>query len=242
MGYGCRIGMTAANETWTHERDRLADDRDRHACECDRAAEARDRAAVEHDRLRRRFSPANPARAAADRAWAARDRTRAASDRERSADDREEAARERAQAGVDSLTGALRRDRGLVELQREIERARRSDGQLVLAFVDVDRLKATNDLRGHAAGDRLLRDVAVALRTGLRSYDLVVRYGGDEFLYALPGIDVDGARRRFDAVTSELTERNPGASVSIGWATLGDSDTLDELIARADESLYAVRA
>jgi diguanylate cyclase (GGDEF)-like protein len=83
--------------------------------------------------------------------------------------------------------------------------------------------------------------VADALRTGLRSYDLVVRYGGDEFLCALPGTDVDGAERRFDEVARELKQRNGRASVSTGLAELRDSDTLDRLIARADAALYAGR-
>jgi diguanylate cyclase (GGDEF)-like protein len=144
-------------------------------------------------------------------------------------------------AGLDGLTGALRRDRGVVDLQLEIDRVLRSDGRLVLAFVDVDGLKATNDAEGHAAGDQLLHDVGVALRTGLRSYDLVVRYGGDEFLCALPGTDVEGARRRFDEVARNLTEKNPRASVSMGLAPLEDGDTLDELTARADRALYAAR-
>jgi diguanylate cyclase (GGDEF)-like protein len=139
------------------------------------------------------------------------------------------------------LTGALARGRGLLDLRREIARARRSDGRLVLAFVDVDGLKPINDLQGHAAGDALLRDVAAALRTALRSYDLVVRYGGDEFLCALTGTDAEGARRRFDEVARRLTERTEGASVSVGLAALENPDTLEELIGRADAALYAGR-
>jgi diguanylate cyclase (GGDEF)-like protein len=139
------------------------------------------------------------------------------------------------------LTGTLRRDRGTADLQREIDRARRSDGLLILAFVDVDGLKTINDTRGHAAGDRALRAVAAALVDGLRSYDLVVRYGGDEFLCGLPGTDLDAAQRRFDAVARTLVEQNPGTSVSIGLAELANPDTLDALTARADASLYAAR-
>jgi diguanylate cyclase (GGDEF)-like protein len=233
--------MPGRHNSRAYDRDLVADDRDRAADDRDRAAEARDRVAHEHARSGRRFSARHPERAADERGQAARDRAEAARDREHAAHDREDAARDRVQAGIDGLTGALRRDRGLADLKREIDRARRSDGRLVLGFVDVDGLKAINDLQGHGAGDRLLRDVAAALRTGLRSYDLVIRYGGDEFLCALPGTDIDGARRRFDEVTRELTVRNARASVSAGWAKLEDSHTLDEFIARADSALYSGR-
>ena len=216
------------------DRDQAANVRDRDADVRDRAAQGRDHAADDREQTARRFSTS-------DRERAAHDRAEASSDREQAAHDRSQAARDRAQAGVDDLTGALRRERGMVDLQREIDRSRRLDGGLVLAFVDVNGLKAINDVDGHAAGDQLLRDVAVALRSGLRSYDLVVRYGGDEFICALPGTDIEGARRRFEEVVRNLTERSPAASVSVGLAALEDPDALDELIARADVALYAGR-
>jgi diguanylate cyclase (GGDEF)-like protein len=230
------------------ERDRVAADRDRSAERRDRAAQARDRAAEARDRAADersvaggRFAVRDRGQAASDRAEAARDRDEASRDRGRAARDRGQAARDRAEAGVDALTGALRRDRGLVDLQREITRARRSDGRLVLAFVDVDGLKAINDSEGHAAGDRLLRDVATTLRNGLRSYDLVIRYGGDEFVCALPDTDVGGARQRFEEVARSLAEKNPGASVSVGLAALENEDTVDRLTSRADAALYSRR-
>lgn len=232
--------MIDTNER-SFDRDRMAEDRDRMADERDRMAEGRDNAADQRDRSGRRFSTSQAQRAADDRERAARDRVGAARDRRRAAHDREQSARDREEAGIDGLTGALRRDRGRSDLAREIDRARRSDGRLVLAFVDVDGLKAINDVRGHAAGDELLRDVGVALRSRLRSYDLVIRYGGDEFLCALPGTDLEGAQRRFDEVTRELTGRNAHASVSTGLAEFEDADTLDRLVARADAALYAGR-
>ena len=224
-----------------YERDLTAEERDCDADERDRAAEARDHEADERARRDGRFPLSEREQAARDREQAARDRAEAARDRARAARDREQAARDRMEAGVDGLTGTLRRDRGLVDLEREINRAQRSGKGLVLAFVDVDGLKAVNDTHGHAAGDELLRDVAGALRSGLRSYDLVVRYGGDEFLCALPETDLDGARRRFDEVATNLRERNPAGSVSMGLADLQDLDKPDELIARADAALYASR-
>lgn len=144
-------------------------------------------------------------------------------------------------AGIDALTGALRRDRGLVDLQREMDRARRSHGRLVLAFLEVDGLKAVNDGQGDAAGDQLLRDVAKAMLTEMRSYDLVVRYGGDEFVCVLPEADLESAERRLNAVADGVRTTSPGASVSVGLALLEDADTVDELIARADAALYAGR-
>src|SRR5947209_14870860 len=222
-------------------RDQAAKGRDRAAQGRDRAAQGRDLAADGRDRVERGFSISERELAARDRDLAARDRAEASCDRERAAHDRKEAARDRVRAGVDGLTGALRRDRGVADLEHELNRARRSDGRLVLAFVDVDGLKPTNDVHGHAAGDQLLRDVAMALRTGLRSYDLVVRYGGDEFLCSLPVAAIVGDRRRFDAVARHLTEKSPGSSVSTGLAALEDPDTLDELTGRADAALYAAR-
>jgi|1185.fasta_scaffold46559_3 diguanylate cyclase (GGDEF)-like protein len=223
------------------ERDRAGDGRDRTADARDRAADERDRAADARDRADGRSSLPDLERGAGDREHAACDRRLAAHDRRLAAHDRRLAARDRERAGLDGLTGALRRERGVMDLQREIDRARRSDGRLVLAFVDVDGLKTVNDDHGHAAGDQLLRDVAAALQNGLRSYDLVVRHGGDEFLCVLPGTNLDGAKRRFAEVATKLAEKNRRATVSTGLAELADPDTLDELTARADAALYAGR-
>ena len=233
--------MRTVTPLWSYsERDVAADERDLAADRRDRAADERDRAAERRDQPDRRSAQRDSAQAD-DRRRAARDRRRASQDRRRARSDRRQAGNDRYQAGLDGLTGALRRDRGAVDLQREIDRARRSDGLLILAFVDVDGLKAINDTYGHAAGDRALRAVAAALLGGLRSYDLVIRYGGDEFLCGLPGSDLDRAQHRFDAVARTLAERNPGMSVSIGLAELANPDTLDALTARADASLYAAR-
>ncbi|MCA1681550.1 MAG: diguanylate cyclase, partial [Actinobacteria bacterium] len=85
--------------------------------------------------------------------------------------ERAEAAHDRELAATDPLTETRARGPGLADLTREIDRARRTTGSLVLAFVDVDDLKQVNDTEGHLAGDRLLAAVARALRDGLRSYD-----------------------------------------------------------------------
>ena len=188
---------------------------------------ARDRARAAADRER----------AAHERDLAARAREEAVRDRREAARDRARAAREREQAATDSLTGARARGTGLADLQREIDRSRRTGSGLVLAFVDVDGLKAVNDRDGHLAGDHLLREVAGALRAGLRSYDLIVRVGGDEFLCALTGVALSQVRRRFDDIGQELAARVHGGSISAGFAELGDYDDMWDLIARADDAL-----
>ena len=153
----------------------------------------------------------------------------------------EEAHRERERNRHDALTGALERRAGLESLGFEMERCRRQGVPLVVAFVDVDGLKRTNDTYGHAAGDAVLAEVAAALATSLRSYDLVFRFGGDEFVCCVDDADIEDATERFAAVKARLAAGHPTASVSIGLAELRPNDTPESIIARADTAMYATR-
>jgi diguanylate cyclase (GGDEF)-like protein len=187
-------------------------------------------------------------RAADDRARAADDRVRAATERAQSARDRDLAARDRAQAAMDreasetdELTHVRRRGAGMEQLQREIDRARRAREELVVAFVDVDGLKQVNDTKGHLEGDALLVAVADALRGCLRSYDVIMRFGGDEFVCALPSADVEGVRQRFADVSKALTAGPTPGSITVGFAALGDEGSAENLIRRADDDLLARR-
>jgi|SRR5579884_138064 len=149
-------------------------------------------------------------------------------------------------AALDDLTGALRRGVGMRLLAAELDRVRRGEGRMVVAFVDVDGLKRVNDGEGHEAGDRLIQQVAQVLRRRLRSYDLVIRYGGDEFLCVMTGAAVEQVQAKLALIAAEL-RRMPGQpSVSVGLAELdADPDTHDTvttLVARADAELYRGRA
>jgi diguanylate cyclase (GGDEF)-like protein len=167
-------------------------------------------------------------------------RADAARDRQEAALLRHQAALDKAAASTDELTGALNRRGGLVALQNEVDRCRRGPCQLVLGFVDVDGLKQVNDVRGHLAGDELLKEVADGLRTALRSYDVLMRFGGDEFVYSFAGASLADALQRFAAMRTTLAHLN-GDSVSAGFAELTATDRLEDLIGRADEDLYRRR-
>jgi diguanylate cyclase (GGDEF)-like protein len=245
-----RAASAAARLETAAERDRAAELRDRGARGRDALARLHDQqddtSANREDILLR--AERDRARAAADRAKAADDRARAAADREASASERAEALRERTKyaenlklATTDELTGARTRKFGLEEVSRELERAHRTGATLVIAFVDVDGLKAVNDSRGHLAGDALLRLLGETLRANLRPYDVIVRYGGDELLCAMPSLTAREARGRFEKIAAALTASDASHSVTFGLAESEPADSLEELIARADADLLDAR-
>jgi diguanylate cyclase (GGDEF)-like protein len=252
-----RSSMTARRLATAAERDENARLRDLSAAARDRAAQADDDLADARERLLRSGRRAQPKRASrASSAWRARTRvsgasTRrqaafarraAAADRQAAAADRDQSAADRRLAGLDELTGVLRRGTGDLALMHDLSRARRSGTPLVIAAIDVDALKAVNDHDGHAAGDALLRDVATAIGSAMRSYDVIVRWGGDEFICALSDVTLEVGSRRVAEIQRSLDERRPRASISAGLAELTPDDTLETLIARADDALYRTKA
>jgi diguanylate cyclase (GGDEF)-like protein len=242
-------GPESSGQT-SDDRDRTADNRDQTSEVRDTAAEARDGRAEARDRAVGKLDAGAASdraggledrrRALGDRQGAASDRAHAAADREAASSDRVVAAGERAVSSIDGLTRAHRRDAGIVELERDSARAKRAGQPFVLAFVDVDGLKATNDSLGHAAGDQLLRQIVDTIRANLRSYDLIVRFGGDEFVCGLLDLTMEEVAVRFSLVNAELAATQQ-ASVTMGLAELEPDDSLADLIARADDALYANR-
>jgi len=203
-----------------------------------RAMAATDRQLAAEDR---REAAAGRAEAMVDRERAASDRIHAAMDRDHAAMDRRQAMAELEKAHTDDLTKAYRRGAGLSVLQTEVDRAHRTGEDLVLAFVDVNGLKATNDNEGHTAGDRRLRELVNAMRSKTRSYEPIIRYGGDEFLCTFAGVGIELVKIRFEEIDAILRERGDHRSMSVGLAVLEADDTLEALIDRADETLIAVK-
>jgi diguanylate cyclase (GGDEF)-like protein len=256
----------------TRQRGEAAEDRVAAAAARDAVARARDRAAAARDQaasvrdselateglqeVGALPAPEQHHGDVADRVWAAEFRARAAADREQAALDREQAARDRlaaetdreallqrlATAETDELTGARTRSAGLADLEHEIARARRTSGPLATAYVDVVGLKRVNDAEGHSAGDALLQHAVRAIREHLRSYDLIVRMGGDEFLCVMSAATVEIARRRFAAVQAELAADTADlCEIKFGVAQLADEDSAIELVKRADAQLPVSR-
>lgn len=228
----------------------VSSEHQKQAAKRDKVAEESDRAAAEQDQAIQRLAGELGRTPQVDQvidalerlsAKSAADRKRAAGDREASAVDRERHVAELDRANLDELTGAYRRGMGRIALVHEIERARRSESALAFAYFDVNGLKGVNDLEGHAAGDALLRNLVTSMRTKLRPYDPIVRWGGDEFICTISDAGLDAARSRIEEIGDMFGELHHGSSFSVGLAMLDENDTLETLIERADDALLEGR-
>jgi diguanylate cyclase (GGDEF)-like protein len=148
-------------------------------------------------------------------------------------------------AQTDPLTGMLNR-RAFTEMATlELARAERYQRSLTLAYLDIDDFKKVNDEGGHDYGDRLLVEIAQTLKHNLRAFDMVARYGGDEFVLLLPETGDDAADLVLEKLMAafRLTTRGRWpASLSIGAVTInGPRTTLDRLIQQADKLVYTAK-
>jgi diguanylate cyclase (GGDEF)-like protein len=155
------------------------------------------------------------------------------------------------QATHDSLTGIFNRAAMLEHLQREISRATRDRTPLGVLIADLDHFKSLNDNYGHLCGDDVIRESADRFRSTMRGYDIVGRYGGEEFLILFPGWDLRTAPGRVDDLLESIRSRNfeigensIRLTCSIGVATFRpeeDSPSIREVLSRADTALYVAK-
>ena len=159
-------------------------------------------------------------------------------------------------ARTDSKTGLLTAGSWREQADRELERARRLAEPLGVLMLDLDHFKSFNDRMGHLVGDQLLRAVADELRSETRPYDLVGRFGGEEFVILLAGVGIAQIEHIADRIRERIsrlrvlvngTHDRPvtvdGITISIGAATRPpDGDNIEALILAADGALLAAKA
>ncbi len=154
----------------------------------------------------------------------------------------------RKQASTDQLTGVLNRHQIVANLAREQQRRNRGGPAFSVCFLDVDHLKTVNDRYGHGVGDQLLRRLATEISTQLRGMDDFGRFGGDEFIIALPDTRLASALKicaRVQQRTGTVVLNDLGipdqVTVSIGVAESNPGESIEALLARADQALYRAK-
>ena len=155
------------------------------------------------------------------------------------------------EALTDALTGLSNRRSIVLHLSQELSRAERLRSRVALILLDIDDFKSINDTYGHNIGDRALCEVAAALQSVLRSYDLCARYGGDEFVLVLPNCTREAAEARRIELQQRINrvqlDVRPEMLVTLG-ASAGvsvfpdDGATYEVLIAEADRRMYRDKA
>jgi diguanylate cyclase (GGDEF)-like protein len=153
-------------------------------------------------------------------------------------------------ATTDKMTKAYNRREFERRFHFHTDANRRKDMALSIILFDIDRLKELNDTLGHLAGDQVIKNIADIAATTIRDNDMLVRWGGDEFVILITGTTDQAfpiACRLLDAVqTIDLPEGHaqngiPGISISCGVAGYVPEDTLDSLMARADKAMYQAK-
>ena len=145
-------------------------------------------------------------------------------------------ARLRADAHTDALTGLLNRTGFALAAAQQRAMAGRRGERLALAVIDLDDFKLVNDRGGHAAGDRLLVELAGVWTASLRPGDLLARFGGDEFVLLVAG----AAEDEVENVLARLA-RSHAAPWTAGAVVCADDETLDEAMHQADARLYTAK-
>jgi len=150
----------------------------------------------------------------------------------------------------DPLTGLFNRRYLEETLKREIKRAEREAYSLGIIMIDIDHFKQVNDTHGHAAGDAFLKEFGKMLKDQIRQYDVVCRYGGEEFVLMMPGISLDFAIKRAESLLDKtkalriLYNENvlESVTISLGVAVFPEhGSTGEEVLRSADEALYLAK-
>ena len=150
---------------------------------------------------------------------------------------------------TDALTGAASHAKAVARLKHALQVAQRDDTPLCIAMVDLDYFKRVNDTHGHLVGDEVLRDVTARMRASVRDFDMVGRYGGEEFLIILENAPLATAeaiaermRRHVEESPIHVKGTEIHLTVSLGLAAAKKTDSVESLLRGADSALYAAKA
>ncbi|MFA5940475.1 MAG: diguanylate cyclase [Sinimarinibacterium sp.] len=150
---------------------------------------------------------------------------------------------------ADPLTGAANRNSLLARLREQHAMAQRGVESSCVAMMDLDRFKSVNDTYGHSAGDRVLMAAAKCLMDSVRPYDVVYRYGGEEFLLAMrhttpieAATVLERVRQQLAAMAIDIGGRTVHVTASFGVAPLDPDASVETAIVRSDEAMYAAKA
>jgi len=154
-------------------------------------------------------------------------------------------------ASKDALTGLLNRRAIMEALPKEINRIERQEQTLCIGMCDIDHFKQVNDTYGHIAGDEVLKEVTRRMTDTLREYDLLGRYGGEEFLIITPVDTIDNSKLVYQRICQAVSEQPiefDGGSITVtiscgvtGYRPKDDDHSISKVIARADEALYEAK-
>jgi diguanylate cyclase (GGDEF)-like protein len=148
-------------------------------------------------------------------------------------------------AHTDFLTGLWNRRYFYLRLDEEEARATWKNTQLCIGMIDIDNFKAVNDKYGHAAGDRLLSDLATMFRKNVRSTDIVARWGGDEFAIIFSGASLMEAYEIMERIRQKVEARfnsSYGLAISAGIISLEPDRDMEDLLVLADQAMYKAKA
>jgi diguanylate cyclase (GGDEF)-like protein len=150
-------------------------------------------------------------------------------------------------ARTDFLTGLINRREFYRVAELEILRAKRHTHPFAISYIDIDHFKEVNDNLGHAAGDKLLQDVARLLQKSLRKTDIIARMGGDEIAILLPETNRDGAEHAINKIRRILMEEIKLVGIPVAFSTgvaffKDPPETVDDMLKIADGLMYQAKS
>lgn len=152
---------------------------------------------------------------------------------------------------IDDLTGLLNRRTGMERMNQVLHQGQRHGHDFVIAVMDIDHFKSINDTYGHETGDKVLKEVNQITSEALRDYDILLRYGGEEFVLCFPETNVEEARIIVERIRTLFEKRSHSlpdggnliVTVSVGIAAYpNDGKTIDQLINAGDKAMYQAKS